>query len=271
MSDNDHIVWGKVEASGSSDSQIGSSDDPPSLGGELQFVEKRRSRNSLSGQANQVLEGVALLDESASSSSTKEQLQIDEIDEKYAIEGSRQLNVERGVLKRPPTDRFVDSERPASLQKEPEDQSDEEDEIIDSEELTEIASEEGEEETLQEPPQYSKGSKLHDIGRCKPCHYVISRSGCFNGADCSFCHLSHPRKSRPRPCKTKREQCKRIVDMLEEVADNDPEQVQEAVNALGNRSSYLNRMLKKRMRKRNITTLAPSKKASSSTSSRSLH
>lgn len=51
---------------------------------------------------------------------------------------------------------------------------------------------------------WSKGCDLHKTGTCRPCHYVATKAGCMNGAECEFCHLPHPRRARQRPCKTKR-------------------------------------------------------------------
>lgn len=275
MNENDHIIWGRVETVASSDSP-GSSDDPPTKGRSHPDTE---ARNRIGASSQDILEGVALLEESNSSSSVyssvRDHLPTEEIEEKDASENGRESHDKANGRLRRAKERSTSSiPLQATLQEEPEDlvasNIEEEDDILDSEELTESCSEE---EEVRREPQYSKGSKLHGIGRCKPCHYVTSRGGCFNGVDCPFCHLSHPRKSRPRPCKTKREQCKRIVDMLEEVADKDPGHVQDAVSALGNRGSYLNRILKKRLRSRNVSSSTPgraSQKASSSRSSRSL-
>jgi len=48
----------------------------------------------------------------------------------------------------------------------------------------------------------SRGSKLHMVGRCKPCAFVFQQ-GCKSGADCSFCHLCEPgekKKKKERAC-----------------------------------------------------------------------
>merc|ERR1719245_829862 len=72
---------------------------------------------------------------------------------------------------------------------------------------------------LEMADMWSIGSSLHSSeGKCRPCHYVHTTVGCLNGRDCEFCHLPHTKKSRPRPCKTKRLQCKRIVNVLEQAA-----------------------------------------------------
>jgi len=94
------------------------------------------------------------------------------------------------------------------------------------------------------PEQWSKGSSQHDEGQCKPCHYVHTKLGCLNGKDCNFCHIPHTKKSRPRPCKTKRMQCKRIVSMLEAASAKDPEQFAEATQVLSSQSTYLQEVVR---------------------------
>jgi len=98
-------------------------------------------------------------------------------------------------------------------------------------------------EEQPETGQTSQGSHLHDAGKCKPCHYVHTKLGCLNGEDCNFCHIPHTKKSRPRPCKTKRMQCKRIVSMLEAATAKDPGQFAEATKVLSSQSSYLRSVL----------------------------
>mmetsp|Transcript_24523 Transcript_24523/g.70944 ORF Transcript_24523/g.70944 Transcript_24523/m.70944 type:complete len:254 (-) Transcript_24523:146-907(-) len=47
------------------------------------------------------------------------------------------------------------------------------------------------------PP--SKGSALHEKGKCKPClYYLNGKDKCLMGADCQFCHEFH-KKKRTRP------------------------------------------------------------------------
>jgi len=93
---------------------------------------------------------------------------------------------------------------------------------------------------------WSKGSALHSDAKCRPCHYVHTSMGCMNGRNCSFCHFPHTRKSRPRPCKSKRLQCKNIADMLLGVKDQDPDQFVEVAKAVCSQSSYLEGILQKR-------------------------
>lgn len=97
---------------------------------------------------------------------------------------------------------------------------------------------------------WSKGSLLHSEGKCRPCHYIRTSLGCLTGRECEYCHLAHTRKSRPRPCKTKRMQCNRIVSMLEDVADKDTEQFAAVVQDLSTQSSYLRGLIRKRLKQK---------------------
>mmetsp|Transcript_15520 Transcript_15520/g.27788 ORF Transcript_15520/g.27788 Transcript_15520/m.27788 type:complete len:202 (-) Transcript_15520:216-821(-) len=48
---------------------------------------------------------------------------------------------------------------------------------------------EGDEESArQNGPMWSKGSRLHDLGQCRPCAWSWKPNGCSNGAECAFCH-----------------------------------------------------------------------------------
>mmetsp|Transcript_85626 Transcript_85626/g.167529 ORF Transcript_85626/g.167529 Transcript_85626/m.167529 type:complete len:247 (-) Transcript_85626:372-1112(-) len=67
-------------------------------------------------------------------------------------------------------------------------------------------------EVATRDPPLSRGSLLHDTGRCKPCLFEHTVVGCSSGASCSFCHFPHSRKQGPRPCKSKRERFKAIVE-----------------------------------------------------------
>lgn len=88
-------------------------------------------------------------------------------------------------------------------------------------------------------------SDLHGIGECRPCLYLNSKSGCLNGSDCRFCHLPHSKKSRPRPCKAKRNQCKQIVSMLHTVFGHDSQEFHQASERLATESSYMRSILGK--------------------------
>lgn len=37
--------------------------------------------------------------------------------------------------------------------------------------------------------QWSVGSELHGVGRCRPCAWLFKPQGCISGEACSFCHL----------------------------------------------------------------------------------
>lgn len=93
--------------------------------------------------------------------------------------------------------------------------------------------------------------QAHENGECRPCHYVNSKFGCSNGKDCSFCHLDHEKRSRPRPCKAKRTQCKRIAGLLDTVFANDPDQYTEAMVMLSTQSGYMNTVMKSKMKNQN--------------------
>jgi len=60
---------------------------------------------------------------------------------------------------------------------------------------------------------WSEGSALHEQGRCRPCAFVNTPTGCKAEARCRFCHLQHTSvKRRVRPCKGKRERLRRLVE-----------------------------------------------------------
>eukprot|EP00931_Biecheleriopsis_adriatica_P011849 TRINITY_DN112937_c0_g1_i1.p1 TRINITY_DN112937_c0_g1~~TRINITY_DN112937_c0_g1_i1.p1 ORF type:complete len:273 (-),score=40.04 TRINITY_DN112937_c0_g1_i1:80-898(-) len=60
----------------------------------------------------------------------------------------------------------------------------------------------------------SNPEAMHDEGKCTPCKFQKSAKGCAKGQNCKFCHLPHQKKSRSRPSKPVRDECKRIKDML---------------------------------------------------------
>jgi hypothetical protein len=66
----------------------------------------------------------------------------------------------------------------------------------------------------------SIGSAEHDAG-CKPCLFVHSRVGCSNGLNCDFCHFTHKRRSRPRPCKNKRNRYRKLMERMEKEHDQE--------------------------------------------------
>mmetsp|Transcript_140841 Transcript_140841/g.351118 ORF Transcript_140841/g.351118 Transcript_140841/m.351118 type:complete len:178 (-) Transcript_140841:101-634(-) len=66
---------------------------------------------------------------------------------------------------------------------------------------------------------------MHSSQSCKPCAFAHTEAGCVEGIMCRFCHFTHPAvpRLRPRPCKNKRERCKKLVDKLVSVIDEDPD------------------------------------------------
>eukprot|EP00406_Dinophysis_acuminata_P023877 CAMPEP_0179348024 /NCGR_PEP_ID=MMETSP0797-20121207/73479_1 /TAXON_ID=47934 /ORGANISM="Dinophysis acuminata, Strain DAEP01" /LENGTH=195 /DNA_ID=CAMNT_0021062797 /DNA_START=48 /DNA_END=635 /DNA_ORIENTATION=+ len=93
----------------------------------------------------------------------------------------------------------------------------------------------------------SMGSGGHNTGDCKPCLYMSTKTGCFNGRQCTFCHYTHSKKNRPRPCKATRLQCKQIASMLNTFVAN-PEQLLDAADkqtsTAGPSSDYMRSLLK---------------------------
>mmetsp|Transcript_31604 Transcript_31604/g.56742 ORF Transcript_31604/g.56742 Transcript_31604/m.56742 type:complete len:307 (+) Transcript_31604:212-1132(+) len=96
------------------------------------------------------------------------------------------------------------------------------------------------------PGMAAVGSQLHDAGKCRPCAWTQSSSGCRKGAACHFCHENHEtRGNRRRPCKATRSNCDRIVQMLgEHFEANDPKKL-EAARLLAAESDYIRRILVK--------------------------
>eukprot|EP00930_Biecheleria_cincta_P087417 TRINITY_DN76650_c0_g1_i1.p1 TRINITY_DN76650_c0_g1~~TRINITY_DN76650_c0_g1_i1.p1 ORF type:complete len:314 (+),score=67.72 TRINITY_DN76650_c0_g1_i1:126-1067(+) len=60
----------------------------------------------------------------------------------------------------------------------------------------------------------SKGSIWHQEGNCRPCFFFKSPVGCSKGVECTFCHFHHRRRERTRPCKSKRDRFKKLVDRM---------------------------------------------------------
>lgn len=95
----------------------------------------------------------------------------------------------------------------------------------------------------------SVGSAQHDGRKCRPCHYVHTRLGCLAGEECVFCHLDHPKRHRPRPCKSRRDKCKQLASVLDTVRAEDPMQFSETVNLLSMRCGYLGKVVKSKLRR----------------------
>jgi len=56
----------------------------------------------------------------------------------------------------------------------------------------------GETEMSPQTFELSRGSALHDIGKCKPCAFVHRPVGCMDGASCAFCHMCAPGEKKRR-------------------------------------------------------------------------
>lgn len=77
----------------------------------------------------------------------------------------------------------------------------------------------------------SIGSIGHDCEACKvPCIYVMRKKPCVNGAQCNFCHLPHKQKrsrqrhkTRPRPCKGKRDRYRKHWETLKNQIEAAPD------------------------------------------------
>jgi len=58
----------------------------------------------------------------------------------------------------------------------------------------------------------SIGSVGHWNKTCKACLFVHTKIGCQNGAICHFCHYVHKGKNTSRPCKSKRDRYRKLVE-----------------------------------------------------------
>mmetsp|Transcript_110771 Transcript_110771/g.346575 ORF Transcript_110771/g.346575 Transcript_110771/m.346575 type:complete len:282 (-) Transcript_110771:59-904(-) len=97
---------------------------------------------------------------------------------------------------------------------------------------------------------WSKGSALHSSSKCRPCHYVHTSLGCMNGRNCTFCHLPHTGKNRPRPSKAKRLLCKNMANTLEDMTNQDSSQFTDVMKTVASQSSYMRGILKKRLKEK---------------------
>lgn len=66
-------------------------------------------------------------------------------------------------------------------------------------------------------------SEGHSTGECRPCVFVNSKVGCFQGGNCNFCHLPHAKKVRPRLRLTK----ERMHRLAQTGQLGDPEELQQ--------------------------------------------
>eukprot|EP00746_Dinoflagellata_sp_MGD_P131360 gnl/MRDRNA2_/MRDRNA2_65149_c0_seq2.p1 gnl/MRDRNA2_/MRDRNA2_65149_c0~~gnl/MRDRNA2_/MRDRNA2_65149_c0_seq2.p1 ORF type:complete len:285 (+),score=43.30 gnl/MRDRNA2_/MRDRNA2_65149_c0_seq2:610-1464(+) len=68
----------------------------------------------------------------------------------------------------------------------------------------------------------SIGSIGHEKEGCSPCLFAFSKDGCQNGILCNFCHFQHKRKTKPRPCKGKRDRYRKLVTKMESIITQNP-------------------------------------------------
>ena len=94
-------------------------------------------------------------------------------------------------------------------------------------------------------------SSLHAAGRCKPCRFHASKSGCKSGQACSYCHLPHPK----RPSLAKREQCKAVAQRtLKDSALRGPEDLKETIRLLSKRGMYMRSVIHGKVRDGEMVT-----------------
>jgi len=71
-------------------------------------------------------------------------------------------------------------------------------------------------DNLRDSPDWSIGTELHSVGKCRPCAFRWSEVGCANGARCHYCHESHDIKQMTiRPCKGKRKSHRKNITAIE--------------------------------------------------------
>lgn len=58
----------------------------------------------------------------------------------------------------------------------------------------------------------SVGSAQHADLTCRPCLFVHTSVGCQKAEACLFCHFRHKRKNKTRPCKSKRERYRKLIE-----------------------------------------------------------
>lgn len=90
--------------------------------------------------------------------------------------------------------------------------------------------------------------RLHELGQCRPCHFLAKQYGCLAGSRCTFCHLDHVNEEkRRRPGKSKRNQCKRILDSLEGIWSADRNSFDTLVGTLSTHCEYFRAALHTRL------------------------
>jgi len=97
---------------------------------------------------------------------------------------------------------------------------------------------------------FSVGSEEHAEGKCFPCFHNSRPGGCRNGVSCRFCHLQHAdqnKKTRHRPCKYTRSQCKQVLSEIQDALRDDEEQKRLVYEELANYNLYMRSLLKNYM------------------------
>lgn len=90
---------------------------------------------------------------------------------------------------------------------------------------------------------WSKGTKPHIKGSCRPCHYIHTNAGCKNGSSCRYCHVPHTKDGSTRPSRSQRMQCKRFVAALSDLRLNEGEGSKDMLKQVASRSPYLQALL----------------------------
>jgi len=91
----------------------------------------------------------------------------------------------------------------------------------------------------------SPGSIQHESGKCNPCHYFHTKTGCKIGSTCCYCHM-HGMDVRPRPCKSKRAKAKSQVGILDNI--DDPEDLKQCAAEMESRGGYLKVLVQSKLR-----------------------
>lgn len=230
-----HLIWGKVEANSSSTEGSGTQG---SAGGRSQDGDRRKERlirrYAHDQKLKQALLKVAFQDPSSSSESpqpTPEAKRSEGIEVFNSAGGSQESQDEEvAAVVQVPEPPSPSAELPAE-----------------GTHSTGFSRE----SLLEAVSMWSRGSALHAEGKCRPCHYVHTAVGCLNSRDCEFCHLPHTAKGRPRPCKTRRQQCQRLATMLEEeerVKATSDKELADFVKSLSSKSSYMRGIIRKQQK-----------------------
>lgn len=92
---------------------------------------------------------------------------------------------------------------------------------------------------------------LHERGECKPCQFLSKPLGCLAGDNCTHCHFVHETVQKPcRPGKSKRNQCKRVLDALDMYRVDDPVKYKELCERLSSKYEYFRVALHNRIEHR---------------------